>query len=194
MYKIIGNDQQQYGPVPTEQLKQWYAEGRVNALTLVQPEGASDWKPLSSFPELMSSGPSSGGGTTDPLRQVQGPATGLLVAGILNIVFSLVGILFNMLGIGMHGLGMGGGNPMERYANMIGGGLGLFQNAIQIAVGAFVIFGALKMKKLENHGLVMGASIVVMLPCLSSCCLVGLPLGIWALVVLTKTEVKGAFH
>jgi hypothetical protein len=32
-----------------------------------------------------------------------------------------------------------------------------------------------------------------MLPC-SICCLVGLPIGIWAVVVLSKPEVKGTFH
>ena len=33
-----------------------------------------------------------------------------------------------------------------------------------------------------------------MVPCISPCCLVGLPIGIWALVVLNKPEVKGSFH
>jgi hypothetical protein len=31
-------------------------------------------------------------------------------------------------------------------------------------------------------------------PCISPCCLVGLPIGIWALVVLNKPEVKSSFH
>lgn len=53
MYRIIGADGQQYGPVSVEQLRQWIHENRVNAHTLVQPEGGSDWKPLSTFPELV---------------------------------------------------------------------------------------------------------------------------------------------
>jgi hypothetical protein len=36
-------------------------------------------------------------------------------------------------------------------------------------------------------------SIISMLPYLSGCCCVGLPVGIWALVVLFKPEVKSAF-
>ena len=51
-YKIIGGDQQEYGPVTTEQLRQWMDEGRVNGQILVQPEGQTSWHPLSSFPEL----------------------------------------------------------------------------------------------------------------------------------------------
>jgi hypothetical protein len=38
------------------------------------------------------------------------------------------------------------------------------------------------------------ASILAMIPCFTSCCcLVGLPIGIYALVVLNKPEVKSAF-
>ena len=43
-YKIIGGDGQQYGPVTAEELRQWIAEGRLNGQSLVQSEGASDWK------------------------------------------------------------------------------------------------------------------------------------------------------
>jgi hypothetical protein len=52
MYRMIGADGQQYGPVSAEQLRRWLAENRVNAQTLIQPEGGSDWKPLGSFAEF----------------------------------------------------------------------------------------------------------------------------------------------
>ncbi len=52
MYKIIGVDGQQYGPVNADQIRRWIVENRVNALTLIQPEGATDWRPLSTFPEF----------------------------------------------------------------------------------------------------------------------------------------------
>jgi hypothetical protein len=61
-------------------------------------------------------------------------------------------------------------------------------------VSGLILFGGLKMQKLENYGLAMAASIVAMIPCISPCCLVGLPIGIWAVVVLSKPEVKNAFH
>ena len=52
MYKIIGTDGRQYGPVNTEQIRRWLAENRLHAQTLVQSEGASDWKPLGSLAEF----------------------------------------------------------------------------------------------------------------------------------------------
>ena len=35
MYRIVGKDGQQYGPVTAEQLRGWIAENRANAQTLV---------------------------------------------------------------------------------------------------------------------------------------------------------------
>ena len=52
MYRIIGADGREYGPVTAEQLRQWIAEGRVNHQTRVQAEGSPDWKTLADFPEL----------------------------------------------------------------------------------------------------------------------------------------------
>lgn len=52
MYKIIGADQKEYGPVSAEQLRQWLAEGRANAQTPVQAAGTAGWKPLAAYPEL----------------------------------------------------------------------------------------------------------------------------------------------
>ena len=52
MYKIIGGDGQEYGPISEQQLRQWIVQGRVNEQTLVWREGMSDWQPLSSIPEF----------------------------------------------------------------------------------------------------------------------------------------------
>ncbi len=57
MFKIIGADGKQYGPVSAEQIRQWFAEGRAKPETLVQAEGSAEWKPLGQFPELAATAP-----------------------------------------------------------------------------------------------------------------------------------------
>src|ERR1051326_3344915 len=52
MYKIIGGDGKEYGPVSADELRQWIAEARLNAQSLACAEGTREWKPLSSFPEF----------------------------------------------------------------------------------------------------------------------------------------------
>lgn len=56
-----------------------------------------------------------------------------------------------------------------------------------------VIFGATRMKQLKNYPLAIAASILAMLPC-SACCILGLPIGIWSLVVLCNRDIRDAFR
>lgn len=52
MYKIIGGDQQEHGPVSAQQILQWVSEGRAIASTPCRAEGTSEWRPLGEFPEF----------------------------------------------------------------------------------------------------------------------------------------------
>ncbi|MCX6913134.1 MAG: DUF4190 domain-containing protein [Verrucomicrobia bacterium] len=52
MFKILGADQKEYGPVSEGQIRQWIAQGRANGQTKMQAAGSPDWKPLAEFPEF----------------------------------------------------------------------------------------------------------------------------------------------
>jgi hypothetical protein len=52
MYKILGSDGNEYGPLSAEKIKQWILEGRLEKKTPVLPDGAEDWVFLSSLPEF----------------------------------------------------------------------------------------------------------------------------------------------
>ena len=52
MYRIIGADEKEYGPISLDQLRQWIAEGRANAQTRVLQEGSAEWRTLNDIPEL----------------------------------------------------------------------------------------------------------------------------------------------
>jgi len=58
--------------------------------------------------------------------------------------------------------------------------------------GGVSLATALYMRSLRRHSSAVIGSVVVMLPC-SGCCLLGIPLGIWSLIVLTRPDVKGVF-
>lgn len=51
MYKIVGADQKEYGPVDADQIKAWITEGRANGQTVARFEDGP-WKPLRAFPEF----------------------------------------------------------------------------------------------------------------------------------------------
>jgi len=52
MYKIIGGDHREYGPVPAEDVARWIAEGRLGPQSLIQLEGTGEWKPVLQYPEF----------------------------------------------------------------------------------------------------------------------------------------------
>src|SRR5258706_726627 len=52
MYKIIGGDKKEYGPVSADDLRHWIAEGRINPQSLIQAEGSREWRPLATFAEF----------------------------------------------------------------------------------------------------------------------------------------------
>ena len=49
------------------------------------------------------------------------------------------------------------------------------------------------MMSLQSRGSAMTGAIFALLPC-NLCCLAGLPIGIWALVVMNRSDVKSAFQ
>lgn len=208
MYKIIGADQKEYGPITSEQMQQWITEGRVNAQTLVWSETSGNWMPLSSYPELVGTIPGYIPGATLPgatsyvsegdragaLEKVNGPAIGLFVTAGFGLLAAIAGIIMNVLGVGMGAAELGGSAETAQFAKMMGGGaLGVVQGIFAIAVSVVIFLGANKMRKLESYGFSLAASIIAMVPCISPCCIIGLPIGIWAIVVLNKPEVKSHF-
>ena len=52
MYKFIGGDGKEYGPVTADQLRLWISEGRANAESRVQLEGTAEWKTIGELPEF----------------------------------------------------------------------------------------------------------------------------------------------
>lgn len=102
MYKIIGADGQQYGPVDLNQMRRWMAENRIRPETLVQAEGSTEWKPFSSFQEFVAESKAAPPGFTPPVAPpptVSNPrASNKIPAGICGILLGGFGIHKFILG------------------------------------------------------------------------------------------------
>ena len=106
MYRVLGADSKEYGPVNGEVLRQWITEGRANAQTRVKPEGAGDWQTLASVPEFeaLFALPT---GAVLPLfaapaeTKTSGLAITSLVLGILGIcgITALVGLIMGIVAL-----------------------------------------------------------------------------------------------
>ncbi len=69
--------------------------------------------------------------------------------------------------------------------SVIGGVVGL-------GVSVVILLAGTKLRAARAKGLALTGSILAMTP-LSACCLLGLPIGIWCVVVMGKPDVKAAF-
>jgi hypothetical protein len=209
-YTIIGGDRKPYSAVTADNIRSWIAEGRLNAESLAREENDVEWRPLSAFPEFadafavrdaaaaaLPGSPEAAGseGRQTALHLVKGPAIGLLVTAIVGLVLVALGLVINIMALGGTHIGFGQiqDPEMQKLFSSLSGGLGIAQNVVGAIVGIIVLIGARKMKKLQSYQFALTASIVAMLPCISPCCVFGLPFGIWALVVLNKPEVKSQF-
>ena len=208
LYTIIGGDQKPYSSVTADDIRRWIADGRLNEQSLAKEENDTEWRPLSAFPEFAdvfatSSAPppltapvaGASEGQDAALQLVKGPAIGLKVTAIVGLVLVGLGLVYNVLVLSGVNIGLQQiqDPQMQKLISKLGGGLGIVQDIIGGIVGVIVLIGAAKMQKLQNYQFALTASIVAMLPCISPCCVFGLPFGIWALVVLNKPEVKSQF-
>lgn len=94
MYKIIGADGKEYGPINLDQLREWILQGRVGLQTQVRPEAGGEWRPLSACPEL---------GPFNPLPPLPPPTVGdraskKIAAGVCGILLGYLGIHKFILG------------------------------------------------------------------------------------------------
>jgi hypothetical protein len=142
--------------------------------------------------------PDAGAGGSNARDQVSTPAILLMVVGGLTLAMALWGVVQNLMGTNAAQMEQLLNNPQipEGAKSLIAGmgKGGIFINLIELVFGGVTFFGGLKMKNLESYGLAMAASIIAVIPCIGSCCCVGIPVGIWSLIVLNKPEVKAGFR
>lgn len=134
-------------------------------------------------------------GSEEAARSAVGPpAIALMVASAITF-FWYLGIVVLMLfmgGMAALDVGAGGGDPMGGF---IGGALAAVVYGFWALMALIAFIGAFRMRQLKSYGLAMASTIIAMVPCTTyMCCLLMLPMGIWALTVLLKPEVKSAFR
>ena len=145
-------------------------------------------------------------------QQVNTPAFCLLIYGILSVPLACFGALSTLSGNAQidvvlkqqqQQMQQKGGRKLspEEEKRMkelteivmkVAAGLSL----VQIIPSVIIVVGAIQMMRLRSYALAMTSAILVMIPALTpcSCCLVGVPFGIFAILTLNKPGVAAAFQ
>ena len=135
-------------------------------------------------------GPPGGGG--QPLgAKLMAPAIGLLITGLLGIGFTIASIF----------LAFGPPPPidpnappfLQEFQKGANGPQAVAIQSIFIFVNIFILFGAAQMMRQKMRGVGIAAAVVAMLNFGNCCCLLGIPIGVWSLIILMQADVKAAF-
>lgn len=143
MYKIIGADEKEYGPVSMEQIREWLNQGRLNRQTRVRTEGTSEWRAIEAVPAFasalgamgappvmaLSAPPSSDSGINViiPYRNMQALIAYYLAVFSLipfvGIVLGLAALVLGILGLRYHRDHPTAGGVVHAWIGIILGGL-----------------------------------------------------------------------
>jgi hypothetical protein len=131
----------------------------------------------------------------DSLQKLRPPATALIIAGSLNGMIGLLALLGGLIRLA----GVGGREtlPMEdaeRIGYIVSTIVGYATSLLSLLVAPVVIYGAIQMMRAKKISVARLAAILAIIPFTSCCFLVGIPVGIWALITLSKPDVKAAFY
>lgn len=123
------------------------------------------------------------------------PAIFLLVTGTLGLLVNLLNLAQllllkpeDLLAVMKQFEGLG---PPADPATMRTGGIAA--GAVLATLSLVVILGAVQMLRLRAYALAIISSLLPMINCTLGCCVLGLPIGIWSLIVLARPEVRAAF-
>jgi len=126
MYFLIGGDGKEYGPKAMVEVREWIAEGRLNAQSQIKPQGEEEWVQLDSLLEFAADLNPQAAALLPPLTPISPPSTpvspayappstfaapttqstnGFAIAGMILGILSILatypccGIPFNILGL-----------------------------------------------------------------------------------------------
>lgn len=135
------------------------------------------------------------GDPRNAVQDVSAPATALKVLGWMGLGLSALGVLLWVFILTW------AANDPQAKKNMgkddeifVEGAVYITQGVVAGIVSIFILIGAGKMSRLENRSWAMTAAVLGSIPCISPCCLLGLPFGIWAIAVLNRPSVQAAFR
>ena len=117
-------------------------------------------------------------------KVVRSPALSLLVIGILNAVFALALLILFNAGLFIDDQAYPTATIIFGEALFVFGLIG----------GILTVYGAIQMKKCRNIVSAKMAAVFAVIPLTSCLFVIGMPVGGWALVILSRKEIRAAFQ
>jgi TM2 domain-containing membrane protein YozV/predicted Ser/Thr protein kinase len=131
-----------------------------------------------------------GAGSSGKPAMIVAPGVALMVAGALKVVSAVVAIgwlgsIFGNFGMNMNGMGL----PFHLDMPHLGVLTGFSLVVLKVVPALLMIYGGVQMMEIRSYAWSIAAAILAIV----ACSLLGFPIGIWALIVLLRTDVREIF-
>lgn len=120
---------------------------------------------------------------------VVAPAIAMIVVASLSLLVTIPALIFQSIGFLRQARLMSGEMPPEAYVFL---GAYIVGTLISVVVHILIIVGGVKMVKFQSWGAALTGAIMLILPC--TACWIGLPIGVWAVIVLSLSSVRRQFR
>lgn len=127
------------------------------------------------------------------IARLKAPAIILMVLGPLGMLLFAADGFFRVLNL-QNNQAPVNGFDLDAPGVYFGVIAGLIVDCVGFVLQAVVILGAYHMLTLKNRALAFSAGVISCIPCLTACCVLGIPFGIWALVIINDSAVKQHFE
>ena len=129
----------------------------------------------------------------DVRRRLQLPASGLIIIGALNAMSGVILILGRLASL-VNGPERQITDEARRLGYMTASIFFPLVSLISILAAPVIIYGGIQMLKARRYSIALLAATLAVIPLSSICCIPGIPIGIWALIVLRDPEVRACFE
>lgn len=116
------------------------------------------------------------------------PGIGLIIVGSLGILVALFGVISALFIEPTIDPNLP--PQWQEFQKGASGPLAAIIQGLGLIAAAVVTVGGVCMVRRSNYALAMTGSIIAILNCVGGCCIIGLPVGIWAIVMLSQESVK----
>jgi hypothetical protein len=131
----------------------------------------------------------------DPLNDIKGPATGLIVVGTVNGIIALLTLLSGIVRLtgilDPNGLPT---NEAERIGFILGTVVGYGLAFLGLIAAPVIAFGGYRMLSGRSYRMARASAVLAVIPLISCCFIAGIPVGLWALKVLGRPDVRQFFE
>jgi len=130
----------------------------------------------------------------DHLERLRAPGTALIIAASLNGIIGLLALLGGLVRLsGLSGSEQLPANEAERIGYVSSTVITYCVSLLSLLLAPLIIYGAIQMMHGKKYKMARVAAIMAINPFTSCCFLVSIPMGIWAMILLGKPEIKAVF-